>query len=60
MFEHRDHISTIRGTWNTIWNKWFPESGHQAADGPNFERYGEQFDSVTGMGGLEIWVPIKS
>ena len=60
VFEHRDHISTIRGTWNTIWNKWFPESGHQAADGPNFERYSEEFDSVTGMGGLEIWVPIKS
>jgi AraC family transcriptional regulator len=22
-------------------------------------RYGEQFDSGTGLGGLEIWVPIK-
>jgi hypothetical protein len=29
------------------------------ADAPNFERYGESFDPVTGNGGLEIWVPVK-
>jgi predicted transcriptional regulator YdeE len=28
--------------------------------GPNFERYDEKFDPVTGNGGLEIWVLIKS
>ena len=24
-----------------------------------FERYGEQFDSETGAGGVEIWLPIR-
>jgi AraC family transcriptional regulator len=59
VFAHRDHISTIRRTINTIWSKWLPQSGHEVADAPNFERYGEEFDPQTGMGGLEIWVPIK-
>jgi AraC family transcriptional regulator len=59
VFTHRDHISTIRRTWFTIWNKWLPESGYQAAEGPEFERYGKEFDPRTGAGGLQIWVPIK-
>jgi AraC family transcriptional regulator len=60
VFSHREHISTIRSTWSTIWNKWIPESGHELVDAPDFERYGEEFDSHTGTGGLEIWVPIKA
>ena len=59
VFSHRDHISTIRRTWFTILNKWLPESGHQVAEGPEFERYGEEFDGRTGAGGLEIWIPIR-
>ena len=60
VFSHRDHISAIRQTWNTIWNKWLPESGYEVTDAPFFERYGENFDPRTGMGGLELWVPIKA
>ena len=60
VFTHGEHISTIRRTVGTIWNHWLPASGMQAADAPSFERYGEQFDSVTGNGGLEIWVPVKA
>jgi AraC family transcriptional regulator len=59
VFTHKDHISTIRRTVNTIWNNWLPASGHRVADAPNFERYDEKFDPVTGNGGLEIWVPIE-
>ena len=59
VFTHRDHISTIRRTVNTIWNHWLPASGLKAADAPNFERYDENFDPLTGNGGLEIWVPVK-
>jgi AraC family transcriptional regulator len=58
VFTHRDHVSTIRRTISTIWNQWLPSSGLKAADAPNFERY-ENFDPVTGNGGIEIWVPIK-
>lgn len=60
VFTHREHISSIRRTWNTIWNAWLPASGHTPADAPNFERYSEQFDPVTGMGGVEIWLPLKT
>jgi len=59
VFAHRDHISTIRRTINTIWNQWLPASGLKAADAPNFERYDANFDSLTGNGGLEIWVPVR-
>jgi AraC family transcriptional regulator len=59
VFTHRDHVSSIRRTVNTIWNHWLPASGLAAADAPSFERYGENFDSLTGNGGFEIWVPVK-
>ena len=59
VFTHADHVSTIRRTINTIWNKWLPASRFKAADAPSFERYDENFDSITGHGGFEIWVPVK-
>jgi AraC family transcriptional regulator len=59
VFTHKEHISTIRSVIMTIWNKWLPESEYRAAEAPNFERYGEEFDGRTGMGGFQIWVPIK-
>src|SRR5216683_1823284 len=37
------------------------EVSYGAADAPNFfERYSEEFDPRTGMGGIEVWVPLKS
>src|SRR6266446_4595431 len=59
VFDHRDHVSTIRRTVNTIWNHWLPASGLKAADAPFFERYDEKFDPLTGNGGLEIWIAVK-
>jgi AraC family transcriptional regulator len=59
VFTHRGHISTIRATVYTIWNKWLPSSGLQTADGPDFELYSADFDPRAGTGTLEIWVPIK-
>jgi AraC family transcriptional regulator len=59
VFAHREHISTVRRTINTIWNHWLPASGLKVADAPNFERYGDTFDPLTGNGGLEIWVPVR-
>jgi hypothetical protein len=40
MFRQRSHISTIRSTWNAIWNNWLPESEYEAIDAPDFECYG--------------------
>jgi AraC family transcriptional regulator len=59
VFQHSGHVSEIRSTWYTIWNRWLPKSGHSLADAPDFERYGEDFDGRTGRGTVEIWVPLK-
>jgi AraC family transcriptional regulator len=59
VFAHRDHVSSIRRTVNTIWNHWLPASGLKMADAPTFERYDENFDPLTGDGGFEIWVPVR-
>ena len=58
VFSHRDHISRIRSTWHTIFTQWLPSCGHQVVDAPDFERYGPEFDPLTGTGCVEIWVPI--
>ena len=60
VFSHRDHISRIRATVYTIWNKWLPASGHEHADAPDFERYDERFDPRTGTGTVEVWLPVRS
>src|SRR5262249_5328337 len=36
VFRHRGHVSTIRSTWATVWNKWLPESGYRVVDAPDF------------------------
>jgi AraC family transcriptional regulator len=60
VFTHTEHVSMVRGTFMAIFNDWLPGSGHVPADAPVFERYDERFDGRTGMGGFEIWVPIKT
>jgi AraC family transcriptional regulator len=44
----------------SIWTKWLPESGYESVDAPYFEYYGEDFDGRTGLGGFQIWIPIKT
>ncbi|CAL79431.1 putative transcriptional regulator AraC/XylS family, with a AraC_E_bind effector binding domain [Bradyrhizobium sp. ORS 278] len=58
VFTHAGHISSIRRTVHTIWNRWLPQSGYAVADAPNFERYDQRFDPLSGHGGLEIWLPL--
>ncbi len=60
VFEHRDHISAIPNTWKAIWEHGLADFGYKASDGPVFERYDEKFDGRTGVGGLEIWIPVKN
>ena len=50
----------LRRTHYTIWNKWLPDSDKLTADAPNFERYGKQFDPLTGLGPIELWVPVEN
>jgi predicted transcriptional regulator YdeE len=60
IFTHRQHVSAIGQKLDAIWQKWLPNSGYQATGAPCFERYTEEFNPQTGMGGTEIWIPIKA
>jgi AraC family transcriptional regulator len=55
---HTGHIGSIPLTWRAFLENWLPASGLVAADAPDFERYDAAFDPSTGMGGVEIWVPL--
>ncbi|MEO5926196.1 MAG: AraC family transcriptional regulator [Bryobacteraceae bacterium] len=59
VFEHQGHISGIAGTFRAIWEHGLSDAGVKASDGPLFERYDENFNGMTGQGGLEIWIPIR-
>lgn len=64
VFPHRNHVLKLSETVDAIFRKWLPESGCEAASNVEtpafFERYSEQFDPQTGMGGMEVWVPLQS
>jgi len=59
VFEHRDHIATIQSSWQAIWDHALTDARLEAKDAPAFERYGKQFDPRTGLGGCELWVPVR-
>jgi AraC family transcriptional regulator len=64
VFSHREHVSKLYETLDAM-HMWLPGSGLEVSGGsagaPDFfERYSEEFDPRTGMGGMEVWVPIKS
>ena len=58
VFWHSGHVATLRETCDAIWSDWLPSSGKTVVEAPWFERYGAQFNPVTGSGGLEIWIPV--
>jgi AraC family transcriptional regulator len=60
VFRHRGHIAGIYGIWRAIMDEWLPASGLRPADAPNFERYAEDFNADTGLGGVEIWIPTEA
>ena len=60
VFEFLGHISGIGAAWKEVWSQSLPASGYRATDGRFFERYGEDFDGGTGVGGVGLWIPIKT
>jgi AraC family transcriptional regulator len=60
VFRHSGHVAGVRATCEAIWSNWFPSSGCEPVEAPMLERYGPEFNPVTGMGGLEIWIPVKT
>ncbi|VVO34674.1 GyrI-like domain-containing protein [Pseudomonas fluorescens] len=59
VFEHKGSLETLPRTFQYIWKTWLPQSGYQAADAPEFERYSEDFNPKLNTGKLEIWLPLK-
>lgn len=59
VFRHRGHVSGIHATWQAIMANWLPTSGVRMANAPSFERYAEDFDGNSGLGGVEIWIPVE-
>ena len=63
VFTHEGHVSKLFDTCTQIWRTWYPQSGlqhAQTAGAPQFfERYGEEYDPPKGVGGIEVWVPVK-
>jgi AraC family transcriptional regulator len=59
VFKHQGHVSAIGATHTAIWTQWLPQSGKQPTHKPSFELYLEDFNPLMGMGGIEIWIPVK-
>ena len=64
VFSHREHVSKLWNTLDSIAKEWRPEWGqpsrHSGSETPAFfERYTEEFNPQSGMGGIEVWVPIR-
>jgi AraC family transcriptional regulator len=63
VFSHDQHVSRIRETISLIFDEWLPASNFKLAQKPThsihfFEKYTEAFSPDTGLGGMEIWLPI--
>lgn len=58
VFRHDGHISEISQTFHAIWNDWTPPDGRAIADGASIERHRETFDTRTGSGGVDIYIPV--
>ena len=60
MFTHNGQVAAIRQTWSAIFESSLPATSFPLADDPQLERYGDSFDPASGLGDIEIWIPVES
>lgn len=61
VFAHGGYVSELKDTIKGIWNDWLPASGYKPSTMPGLlERYGHGFNPLTGLGDIEVWVPVLS
>jgi AraC family transcriptional regulator len=61
VFAHTGHVSAIPRMMDTIWNEWVPDCAVKIdRTSPCFERYTPEFNPRTGLGGMEIWIPLEA
>lgn len=58
VFTHRGHISRLPDTVKQIWGRWLPASPYRHVRRPDFEHYDARWDPQTGLGEIDVWVPI--
>lgn len=59
VFEHNDHVSGILDTYSAVWNEALPKLARRVANGPVLEFHNSAFDPGTGLGGVQIWIPLE-
>jgi AraC family transcriptional regulator len=59
VFEHREHVSRLTEAYRKIWNEALPALGRVVADAPILERFNQGFDTRTGEGGVQLWIPLE-
>jgi AraC family transcriptional regulator len=59
VFRHEGQISEIRGVFAAIWAQGLTSANLEPVSGATLEKYGPEFDPMSGMGGYEIWVAVK-
>jgi len=60
VFRHSGHVSTLGETYSAIWNDWLPAQDRKAVNAPCLERHLETFDTRTGLGGVDVWIPLEN
>lgn len=59
IFQHHGHVNGIPATVDAAFRTWLPASGRTVGAFPDvLEFYGEDFDPETGLGRVEIWLPL--
>lgn len=63
VFKHHGQVSQLNQTVCAIFDDWLPQSNYELAQQSahclhHLEKYGEQFNPMTGLGDMEVWVPV--
>jgi AraC family transcriptional regulator len=59
VFIHDKHVSEMNSSMQSLFD-WAARAGFSHAEpGLILERYTEEFNGETGLGGMEIWLPVK-
>ncbi|MDF7773901.1 GyrI-like domain-containing protein [Sphingomonas sp. AOB5] len=60
VFEHRGHAAEARSLRDRLAGGELAALGLTADEGPDFERYDENFDPITATGLIELWFPVRA
>ena len=57
VFVYDGHVSGIGKCWDEIM-EWLAGSEYESTHTPDFERYDQDFNSITATGRVEIWLGV--